>query len=1056
MSDGDSRTTMQTDASIDARVPVTTVVHPFFMPPSTKRAINATHTCSGDNDTQSDDTTAETEAQRRKRQKQKVAAGQSVGGEKRGRKPKIAPQSTKIHSFFAVSTKRLNDQVPVLLELNDDGVDDGASNDDDNDEHEESPSDNVDITAAVDGRMSVSRNTVSKEDSFVSVFSASTKPEIRAQKAQRPIFRPIGIPAPYPSEYTHIPLPAQVPFEPVARAQNSRFSVDAIDIAAAQRSLANLTCSKHQDNIDSGCMQWQQELSSRISTQFQTYLSSRSTADRAIRAASVKFTRGAANLPRVPPHFQFAVPFLSALCGQAEPLDASNLNTQLLSSRYRPKRACEVLDNRRVVLQLHSWIEGMRLKRALPVPERAAPTEKMIFFDRSSAKTLRVSRRTIESDEDDSEANAEYTYFMGGGKDDADSSDDFMPRKPLRRKKKIKSKDELEDVIAWAQSDGTLNTMRDKKSRRLMKHQRQGSNGTSSDTESFANVILLEGPSGSGKTAAVYACAEESGFEVCEIHPGQRRSGKDVLAILEDVILSHTIAAPTSNSDGKAATRVNQMLILIEQIDVLFEQDLRLWPALKQLALKSRRPIVLTCTEAACVRWETLIFHSVLRFSRPSESLLVPYCFMLCLAEGALVSPADLAHMCRDAGCDLNRILCALEVVVRRANLPQSLTCDDTSLSSTGINLDLDLGGTLTWLFNPLEPGETPDTRYRFWMELVTSAQPADCIRNWFHLWPDPPPTFDAPPPVAQSTETTLLAPAMQNMLFSQHARTVEPIASANRPSLGVSVPPVLALPSLASQSQHGNGAPDAGRSPGHSHLAQSDLDQLNAVAESLDTLSLARAVTSESPTQHECLREPMYSFVAPMTDNCLDVNYLLLDFDVLTRYNDTVLPDSFDSASQQTCAEIDRYLRDSATNRLVTVRADGCSGSIELMMAAQGVKQPDVPPADISVQDAVQSGLFGALEFSGLQPQRCGHSRVAEAAGYLSTIVTWDWVHQGKAEPPALDKAAASTLLAEQEQEQHLYRVGIRRTRMNTYRAHIKRMSTEMQKFVTSWGKYI
>ncbi|KAJ1951966.1 hypothetical protein EC988_003812, partial [Linderina pennispora] len=234
------------------------------------------------------------------------------------------------------------------------------------------------------------------------------------------------------------------------------------------------------------------------------------------------------------------------------------------------------------------------------------------------------------------------------GLDDDDDDDDFMPTpKPRRRGRAAGNDKELNDILAWANSDGTLSSVREK--RRAVWR-----SGSDTEPETFSNIILLEGPSGSCKTAAVYACADDLGFQVHEIHPGQKRSGKDILSALEDLIQSHTISAPSnlpyysqpgaSSAGSNTMSTENQMLILIEQVDVLFEQDQRMWPALKQLAHKSRRPIVLTCTDTSCVRWGASNFHSVLSFRRPTEDILVPYCFLLCLIEGALVSPAELSQ----------------------------------------------------------------------------------------------------------------------------------------------------------------------------------------------------------------------------------------------------------------------------------------------------------------------------------------------------------------------------------------------------------------------------
>ncbi|KAG9015509.1 hypothetical protein FRB94_000114 [Tulasnella sp. JGI-2019a] len=58
----------------------------------------------------------------------------------------------------------------------------------------------------------------------------------------------------------------------------------------------------------------------------------------------------------------------------------------------------------------------------------------------------------------------------------------------------------------------------------------------------LTNTILLTGPSGSGKTAAVYACAEELGWEVYEVYPGMgKRSGANLTAIVDGVSKNHVL-----------------------------------------------------------------------------------------------------------------------------------------------------------------------------------------------------------------------------------------------------------------------------------------------------------------------------------------------------------------------------------------------------------------------------------------------------------------------------------------------------------------------------------
>ncbi|KAJ2888433.1 hypothetical protein IWW38_004939, partial [Coemansia aciculifera] len=361
------------------------------------------------------------------------------------------------------------------------------------------------------------------------------------------------------------------------------------------------------------------------------------------------------------------------------------------------------------------------------------------------------------------------------------------------------------------------------------------------------------------------------------------------------------------------------MLILIEQVDILFEQDQRLWPALKQLAQKSRRPIVLTCSDLVCVRWDTFNFHAVLHFVRPSEHSLVPYCFMLCLAEGVLAAPTDLMRACRESERDINRLLCLLEIVVMQCKAVEPATESSACLER---QQTLDLGGTLAWLFNPLEVGETPQSRYMFWSELISSVYPKNSP-CWFGLWPDPPPLLYDEAAVVSKPH---LASIRQNDFFSQAASTVvsTPELCAETEQLALSTSPHNTAPVLRISALQTTAEPallvchPATSVPTDAPVA-ADYDQLEAISYALDTLSLARATTSATELQTECQLEPLYTHLAPLSDGCLDVNYITLDYDILTKRNITLLPDS-SSTSQSTGEALDAYLRSSSMTRLESV----------------------------------------------------------------------------------------------------------------------------------------
>jgi hypothetical protein len=154
-----------------------------------------------------------------------------------------------------------------------------------------------------------------------------------------------------------------------------------------------------------------------------------------------------------------------------------------------------------------------------------------------------------------------------------------------------------------------------------------------------SNVILIAGDHGIGKTASVYTAAEELDYEVFEINAGSKRSGKEVMALVGEMTKSHLVTfakplPPTTAPNGKkkkklnpyfaptqstssmmspikkgtgllkhfaqtktkpAPTNTKQSLILLEEVDLLFEEDKGFWPSIIELSQKSKRPIIMTC-----------------------------------------------------------------------------------------------------------------------------------------------------------------------------------------------------------------------------------------------------------------------------------------------------------------------------------------------------------------------------------------------------------------------------------------------------------------------------
>ncbi|XP_043664083.1 ATPase family AAA domain-containing protein 5 isoform X2 [Vespula pensylvanica] len=115
-------------------------------------------------------------------------------------------------------------------------------------------------------------------------------------------------------------------------------------------------------------------------------------------------------------------------------------------------------------------------------------------------------------------------------------------------------------------------------------------------------VAVLLGPHGSGKTASVYAVAEELGYSILEVNASSKRTGKKILKELDEATKSHRIKKNESKLLvrpvlKKANDLPQNSLILLEDIDLIFEEDEGFISATSQLVSNTKRPIVMTCKD---------------------------------------------------------------------------------------------------------------------------------------------------------------------------------------------------------------------------------------------------------------------------------------------------------------------------------------------------------------------------------------------------------------------------------------------------------------------------
>ncbi|KAI3395510.1 hypothetical protein diail_1226 [Diaporthe ilicicola] len=313
------------------------------------------------------------------------------------------------------------------------------------------------------------------------------------------------------------------------------------------------------------------------------------------------------------------------------------------AQKYTPKAAVEVLQYGKEAFLLRDWLQALKVQSvdtgdAKGKPAKSGPPKK-------KRKKNKTDDFIVDSDEEANE--------MDEVSDPEE--DDWSPDRRGSKRTVIRAGDT----------------------------QAKDSKGTSRLT----NAVVISGPHGCGKTAAVYAIAKELDFEVFEINPGSRRNGKDVLDKIGDMTRNHLVQhhqteataesvindqdvaediksgkqatmasffkpkqapkqapkikklAPKDNTEKPEAKKTSpknhkQSLILLDEIDVLYEEDKNFWSTVIGLIVQSKRPFILTCNDEKLVPFQTLSLHGIFRFSAPPTDLAVDRLLMVAACEG--------------------------------------------------------------------------------------------------------------------------------------------------------------------------------------------------------------------------------------------------------------------------------------------------------------------------------------------------------------------------------------------------------------------------------------
>ena len=250
--------------------------------------------------------------------------------------------------------------------------------------------------------------------------------------------------------------------------------------------------------------------------------------------------------------------------------------------------------------------------------------------------------------------------------------------------------------------------------------------GNSSNGERVSNAVVISGPHGCGKTAAVHAVARELGFEVFEINAGSRRSGRDILDKVGDMTRNHLVKNGSSHQSADAHGEMENMnllteklkqdldsgrqgtmnsflnskvaprnspskrklkaqkasskqdpprkpksqqqsLILLEEVDILFDEDKAFWATTLELLVQSKRPVIMTCTDENLLPLEDMILHAILRFTHAPEQLATDYLLLVACNEGHVLPRDAVVNLYKSKGFDLRASMTELNFFCQMA-----------------------------------------------------------------------------------------------------------------------------------------------------------------------------------------------------------------------------------------------------------------------------------------------------------------------------------------------------------------------------------------------------
>lgn len=373
--------------------------------------------------------------------------------------------------------------------------------------------------------------------------------------------------------------------------------------------------------------------------------------------------------------------------------DKFECETQDWVHKYAPKKSEDVLQSGREALILRDWLKSLTVSSVESGSgDRPKAHEPSATLVRTERRVKRKKRKRIEDLDD----------FLVSSEEEADQMDELV---------------ELEDAKREIDCDIL--------SKKTVVRSRNVSGSVAAHSQKVVNAVVISGHHGCGKTAAIYAAAQELCFEVFEINAGSRRNRKDLLDKVGDMAQNHLVnhaqekegdqdhpevfelpeptkvdlesgrqatvnsffkpkpkpipkSAPQASKilkkqverqslQNQKPSSQKQSLILLEEVDVLFEEDKHFWATTLELLISSKRPIVMTCTDESLLPLDEMLLFAILRFTAPPEDLAVDYLLLVASNEGHSLSRAAVSALFKAKKFDLRASITELNFYCQMA-----------------------------------------------------------------------------------------------------------------------------------------------------------------------------------------------------------------------------------------------------------------------------------------------------------------------------------------------------------------------------------------------------